>query len=145
MIQRFFCASYFCFYTSFYFRQEIAELKDIILLKESIINDQTETLITLKKENEKNAGHINRLRKDIETKNMEIEKYKSDCEAQTKALQNAQQEATLIATEFRKVTMKTSESITKLKKMSVELGSQNVQNQALLQDIAVSFILLLAV
>lgn len=122
------------------FRQEIAELKDTILLKENIINDQTETLTILKKESERNASHINRLRKDIDIKTMEIERYKRECEKQAQALHKAQQEAALIAEEFRKATMKTSESITRVKRMGAELGSQNAQKQSLLQDIAVGIL-----
>lgn len=71
---------------------------------------------------------------------MEIERYKRECEKQAQALHKAQQEAALIAEEFRKATMKTSESITRVKKMGAELGSQNAQKQSLLQDIAVGIL-----
>lgn len=122
------------------FRQAIDELKDTILLKESIINDQTETLITLKKENDRNTCNIDRLRKDIEIKTMEMERHKCDCDMKAQALQKAQQEAALIAEEFRKATMKTSESITRVKRMSVEIGTQNATNQSLSREVAVGIL-----
>lgn len=119
------------------FRREILELKDTILLKENIIKDQAETLITIKKENERNSGHVKRLRNDIDIKCAEINRYKYNCECYAASLQKAQQEASVLTEEFRKATAKTVESITQVKRMSVELESQSAQKQALLQDIAV--------
>lgn len=107
------------------------------MIKEKIINDQAETLTTLKNENERNAGHITRLRNEIGIKTVEIERYKCDCAAHSQALQKAQQEAAQIANEFDVAAMKTSQSITRVKKMSIELESQNMQKQILLQEIAV--------
>lgn len=113
------------------------ELKDTILLKEKIIKDQAETLMTLRKENERNSGHVKRLRNDIDIKCAEINRYKCSCDCYAAALQKAQQEASVLTDEFRKATTKTAESITQVKRMSVELESQNAQKQALLQDITV--------
>lgn len=120
-----------------HYRREIAELKDTILMKEKIINDQAETLTTIRNESERNAGHVKRLRNDIEIKDLEINRRKRECENHAALLQKAQQEAALLAEEFRKATSKTSESIMQVKRMSVELESQNAQKQALLDSIEV--------
>lgn len=119
------------------YRQQIAELQDTILLKEHIIKDQMETIITLKKENERNAGHINRLRNEIGIKSMEMERYKRDSEAHSQSLQKAQHEAARLAEEFGQAATKTSESIARVKRMSFELENHKAQKQTLLQDIAV--------
>lgn len=118
-------------------RREIAELKDTLLLKETIINDQAETLTTIRNENERCNCHIDRLKKDIEIKNMETSRLKRDNEFHASELEKVKQEAAIFAEEFRRAKSATSDSITKVKKMSTELESQSFQNQALQMDIAV--------